>query len=674
MSISFLLPCSLSTSIHTQRLPSLLLFLPSLCLFHLFSPSFSLSFPFFSTIHRHHHRHSLSFFHTSILPFILRPFPLTFFLHLPSLTQTRTPTHTNTTITIKRIISANAVTHTTVLVPLFTPVSRLLLDNHTRCPSLGFTPNRVHIHDYHHSLSPQRKEEGLQALLGRQHIQHPTHNGLLPHRSHPYPAQQHLQLQRPRRPIHRQSSSTLWSDPPSTQTGLWHRSRPLLLHLRPHRLLHQKSKNNNSGSLPPSPTETVGNSVELLPTQLSSKPKTFQNINNTNAQSDKISTGSCDGRQTQIIQPLLHSLQSFLPESTSSSTRLGFWANLKAHYLAAKATSISWPGAGSGNDNVRSNNGSSQADDTFSPPIALRLSNSTPVAAVDATAPQSASLTLTDMLLSLPNVAAPSTHAYRGSMNYPVSVAAMDKFKPIRSDTIPLKTFTYNETPVIERLPVLTHIVKSPLRKTKESTPSATAGSLSPSSPSSLPVTKNTKSGTTSKGNSRTQDSSLLPSLPRHLAARETRSNAAYLRMMAAELRMIRARKLISPLKPRGYLPRRKEPFQAGMFFHALVFLIFKCFALLHPREGNLLCLCMALFMPISSLHTSSPSSLCLSLSLSLSVPLPATLSPALTSYSSKKAKTRKEDRGRKQGRVLLFPLFTPLYFTPLILEVEWDE
>lgn len=326
----------------------------------------------------------------------------------------------------------------------------------------------------------------------------------------------------------------------------------------------KKSKNNNSGSLPPSPTETVGNSVELLPTQLSSKPKTFQNINNTNAQSDKISTGSCDGRQTQIIQPLLHSLQSFLPESTSSSTRLGFWANLKAHYLAAKATSISWPGAGSGNDNVRSNNGSSQADDTFSPPIALRLSNSTPVAAVDATAPQSASLTLTDMLLSLPNVAAPSTHAYRGSMNYPVSVAAMDKFKPIRSDTIPLKTFTYNETPVIERLPVLTHIVKSPLRKTKESTPSATAGSLSPSSPSSLPVTKNTKSGTTSKGNSRTQDSSLLPSLPRHLAARETRSNAAYLRMMAAELRMIRARKLISPLKPRGYLPRRKEPFQAA--------------------------------------------------------------------------------------------------------------
>ncbi|KAF9146608.1 hypothetical protein BGX30_012844 [Mortierella sp. GBA39] len=326
----------------------------------------------------------------------------------------------------------------------------------------------------------------------------------------------------------------------------------------------KKSKNNNSGSLPPSPTETVGNSVELLPTQLSSKPKSFLNNNNSNAQSDNTSIDSCDGRQTQIIQPLFLSLQSFLPESTSSSTRLGFWANLKAHYLAAMATSISWPGSGSGNDDTRSNNGSNQADDAFSPPIALRLSNSTPVAAVDATAPQSASLTLTDMLLSLPNVAAPSTHAYRGSMNYPVSVAAMDKFKPIRSDTIPLKTFTYHETPVIERLPVLTHIVKSPLRKTKEFTPSTTAGSLSPPSPSSLPVTKNAKSGTTDKGNSKTQDSSLLPPLPRHLAARETRSNAAYLRMMAAELRMIRARKLISPLKPRGYLPRRKEPFQAA--------------------------------------------------------------------------------------------------------------
>ncbi|KAF9187388.1 hypothetical protein BGZ51_009791 [Haplosporangium sp. Z 767] len=32
--------------------------------------------------------------------------------------------------------------------------------------------------------------------------------------------------------------------------------------------------------------------------------------------------------------------------------------------------------------------------------------------------------------------------------------------------------------------------------------------------------------------------------------------------MMASELRMIRSRKLIAPLKPRGYLPRRKELFR----------------------------------------------------------------------------------------------------------------
>ncbi|KAF9913328.1 hypothetical protein EC991_000090 [Linnemannia zychae] len=336
----------------------------------------------------------------------------------------------------------------------------------------------------------------------------------------------------------------------------------------------KKSRNTNSGSLPPSPTETVGNSVELLPTQHSKSKEALaknntlrqnaQNDNNNNNNNNNSTTtaDSCEG-QTQIIQPLFHSLQSFLPESTSSSTRLGFWANLKAHYLAAKATSLPWSNSGSGSDLSRSGHGS--AGEEFSPPIALRLSNSTPVAAVDATAPQSASLTFTDMLLSLPNVAAPSTHAYRGSMNYPVSVAAMDKFKPIRSDTIPLKTFTYHETPVVERLPVLTHIVKTSLRKAKDTTTTtnATTGSLSP--PSSLPVTKNTKGTAGKEGcNHRTQDSSLLPPLPRHLAARETRSNAAYLRMMAAELRMIRARKLISPLKPRGYLPRRKEPFQAA--------------------------------------------------------------------------------------------------------------
>ncbi|KAF9934589.1 hypothetical protein FBU30_001353 [Linnemannia zychae] len=313
-----------------------------------------------------------------------------------------------------------------------------------------------------------------------------------------------------------------------------------------------RSNKNNSGSLPPSPTETVGNSVELLPTQLS---KSMTSNNSIPCDNNAVNTTITTEKQ-QIIQPLFHSLQSFLPESASSSTRLGFWANLKAHYLAAKATSLSWSTLGS------SNEARSDRSEGFSPSVALRLSvNSTSVAAVDATASQSASLTLTDMLLSLPNVAAPSTHTYRGSMNYPVSVAAMDRFKPIRTDTIPLKTFTYHETPVVERLPILTHIVKTPLRKTKDTT----STTVSPSSPSPLP-TKDTKSILAGDKEGNSQDSSsLLPPLPRHLAARETRSNAAYLRMMAAELRMIRARKLISPLKPRGYLPRRKDPFQAGM-------------------------------------------------------------------------------------------------------------
>ncbi|KAI8333666.1 hypothetical protein BC941DRAFT_434144 [Chlamydoabsidia padenii] len=45
---------------------------------------------------------------------------------------------------------------------------------------------------------------------------------------------------------------------------------------------------------------------------------------------------------------------------------------------------------------------------------------------------------------------------------------------------------------------------------------------------------------------------------------RDTRSNPDHLRMIAAELNMMRARKLFSPLKPRGFLPRRKDPFICG--------------------------------------------------------------------------------------------------------------
>lgn len=40
---------------------------------------------------------------------------------------------------------------------------------------------------------------------------------------------------------------------------------------------------------------------------------------------------------------------------------------------------------------------------------------------------------------------------------------------------------------------------------------------------------------------------------------RDTRSNPDHLRMISAELNMMRGRKLLSPLKPRGFLPRRKD-------------------------------------------------------------------------------------------------------------------
>ncbi|KAF8971314.1 hypothetical protein BGZ46_010304 [Entomortierella lignicola] len=297
----------------------------------------------------------------------------------------------------------------------------------------------------------------------------------------------------------------------------------------------------SSSPTPLSPTEvTVStNAVELLPR------------NNSSSDSD-------NGNAIQIIQPLFHSLQSLLPESTSSSTRLGFWANLKAHYFAATTTTLSWPNSDSGprNNQTSSATNTSSRPEIFLPPVALRLSNSSPLAAIDATAPLSASLTMTDDLLSLPNLATSPPHSYHGSVNFPVSMAAMDKFKPIRSDTIPLKTFTYHETPVIERPQPLPFPLPACPRSKK------VTSSLAPP----VPLTKSVTSANNSNNNNhneREKESCLLPlPLPRHLATRETRSNSDYLRMMAPELRMIRSRKLVSPLKPRGYLPRRKEPFR----------------------------------------------------------------------------------------------------------------
>ena len=45
---------------------------------------------------------------------------------------------------------------------------------------------------------------------------------------------------------------------------------------------------------------------------------------------------------------------------------------------------------------------------------------------------------------------------------------------------------------------------------------------------------------------------------------RDTRSNPDHLRMISAELNMMRSRKLSSPLKPRGFLPRRTDAFVRG--------------------------------------------------------------------------------------------------------------
>jgi hypothetical protein len=45
---------------------------------------------------------------------------------------------------------------------------------------------------------------------------------------------------------------------------------------------------------------------------------------------------------------------------------------------------------------------------------------------------------------------------------------------------------------------------------------------------------------------------------------RDTRSNPDHLRMISAELNMMRHKKLSSPLKPRGFLPRRTDAFVRG--------------------------------------------------------------------------------------------------------------
>ncbi|KAG0207104.1 hypothetical protein BGX28_001580 [Mortierella sp. GBA30] len=269
-------------------------------------------------------------------------------------------------------------------------------------------------------------------------------------------------------------------------------------------------------------------SIELVPTNIDTI---------TNSTTTK---GTMNEQQQN--QSLLPSLQSFLKESISfNRSRGGLWSTLKTHYLTS---TYNLPWNTTLNYKKRSNRRSTGSTSEFSPVGLLVSRSSSPVVTLDARplVPASSSAA-DDALLSLPNLDSlelqSNNDASFVSGSYPVSVAAMDKFKVVRSDTIPLKTFTYRETPVAE-------VIRNSSPVGKRMTKSATPGT--------------SVSEKTAKSIQR--DEKPLP-LPRHLAAREMRSNSDYLRMMASEMRMVRSRKLIAPLKPRGYLPRRKELFRS---------------------------------------------------------------------------------------------------------------
>jgi hypothetical protein len=188
------------------------------------------------------------------------------------------------------------------------------------------------------------------------------------------------------------------------------------------------------------------------------------------------------------------------------------------------------------NSNIKSRRSADCARE-FLPPLALLVANSSPVVTLDATPLILTSLEAND-------------ESNSSTEEYPASVAAMDKFKVMRSDTIALKTFTYRETPVVEvKRPRTTPLLTQRRRPDRSLPKPATAVIAAP---------------TVAAAAAAAPEEELLP-LPRHLACRETRSNPDYLRMMASELRMIRARKLIAPLKPRGYLSRRRELFSPGI-------------------------------------------------------------------------------------------------------------
>ncbi|KAF9902356.1 hypothetical protein BX616_001971 [Lobosporangium transversale] len=280
---------------------------------------------------------------------------------------------------------------------------------------------------------------------------------------------------------------------------------------------------------------------------------------------------------TTTSTPNHDSFFAFLFSDSTSSYRSNLWATIKAHCLAFS------------NTNGRTNRQTNRRDRQgcyrdFAPPEALIVTNSPPVVTLDATSlvtSSSSALFPEDVLLSIHDIdvsgsamqtikndSSTSNHSSNNNIAnnasaYPVSVASMDKFKVMGTDLIPLKTFTYCETLIDEvesSLKLDTGAASSPNAST------AASGALirrplprvKRSMPKPSPIVEATMS---CRRVPVVNQSELPPPLPRHLASRETRSNSAYLRMMATELRMIRSRKLIAPLKPRAFLPRRKDLF-----------------------------------------------------------------------------------------------------------------
>ncbi|KAF9398680.1 hypothetical protein BGX21_007423 [Mortierella sp. AD011] len=235
-------------------------------------------------------------------------------------------------------------------------------------------------------------------------------------------------------------------------------------------------------------------------------------------------------------ESLLHSFQSLLLPDSISSYRPSLWANIKAQLPPwVAAYTIKDPE----NNGVKNRHITACSRD-FAPPTALMVSNSSPIVTLDAT-PLVASSSTDDALLSLPDVDSPLSSQINGLVSgcYSSSFAAMDKLKVVmRTNIIPQKTLEgENKRPSV---PLVKRAIPRP----------------------SLQVLKSScRSGNNLPTDPKKKVEEDLP-LPRHLASREIRSNPDYLRMMASEMRMIRSRKLISPLKPRGYLPRRKDLFR----------------------------------------------------------------------------------------------------------------